>query len=254
MKILNPFQRPSIHHVAALLAAFSLSIQVSFAQGIDAFYDAVDAFMMTYVDEGLVNYGAIKVSPDALNDLTSMIAEMDRAGLGEADEKAFLINAYNLLVIKNVVDNYPTNSPLEVNGFFDRTKFEVASTSYTLNELEKGDLFTKYPDARLHFVLVCAAVGCPELIPEAYRGQTLDEMLTERTRVILNDDKHVQTDDQAKKHNVSELFTWYKGDFTAGGTDVIGYINQYREEALDESYKLGSITYDWQLNDTKKKS
>lgn len=223
-------------------------------QDINAFYDAVDEFMAAHVDEsGLVDYAAAKENPGALNSLVDMITTLDREALSADDEKAYLINAYNVLVIKNVVDNYPTNSPLEVAGFFDRTKYVVSGTSYSLNELEKGDLFNAYPDARLHFVLVCAAIGCPELITEAYRGETLDNLLDVRTRAVLNSDKHVNTDTASKKHNVSELFTWYKKDFTEGGTDVIGYINQFRDTPLDSDFKLGTITYNWQLNDVKKK-
>lgn len=248
----------TMHSRFARLTAFLLLFSVIqlpvMGQDISAFYDAVDTFMAAHVDDaGLVDYAAASENPEALNSLVAMITSLDRGALSESDEKAYLINAYNVLVIKNVVDNYPTNSPLEVAGFFDRTKYDVSGTSYTLNELEKGDLFNAYPDARLHFVLVCAAIGCPELITEAYRGNTLEDMLDVRTRAVLNNDKHVSTDASSKKHNVSELFTWYKKDFTEGGTDVIGYINQYRETPLESDFKLGTITYNWQLNDVKKK-
>ena len=249
MKTLQVTLQPILGRISALFIFSFFITQASFAQNIELFYDAVGNFMSASVEDGLVDYAAIAENPSELDNLLSMIASIDRASLSEDHEKAFLINAYNVLVIKNVVDNYPTNSPLEVNGFFDRAKFDVAGTSYTLNELEKGDLFKAYPDARLHFVLVCAAIGCPELIPQAYRAETLDELLDERTIAVLNSEKHVRTNESAKRHEVSELFTWYKGDFTQDGLDVIGYINQYRTEPLEEGYKLGSITYDWQLND-----
>ena len=242
----------TMHYIRVLLVSL-LFVNISFAQEIDTFYDAVDKIMAEHVADGWIDYEAIKNNPADLERAVDMIAAMDRESLASEDEKAFLINAYNVLVIKNIIDNYPTNSPLEVNGFFDRTKFEVAGTSYTLNELEKGDLFNAYPDARLHFVLVCAAIGCPELISEAYRAENLDDLLDARTRAVLNNDKHVRTIEEDKKHEVSELFTWYKKDFTEDGLDVIGYINKYRDTPLATGYKLGSITYDWQLNDVKKK-
>ncbi len=209
--------------------------------------------MAANVEDGLVDYEGVKGDPAQLEELLGMIREMDRSTLPAQDDKAFLINAYNVLVIKNVVDHYPLDSPLDVRGFFDQATFEVASNPYTLNELEKETLFEAYPDARLHFVLVCAAVGCPELIPEAYRAGALDDMLAERTRIVLNNEKHVRTDASAERHQISELFSWYKQDFTEGGTDVVGYINQFRDDRLEEGYKVGFITYDWQLNDLKKK-
>ena len=243
-------RRQYIAAFASLLFLTSSAV----AQDIETFYQAVDAFMSEYVEDGLVDYSTIASTPESMDELLGMIAEMDRSALSRVDDQAFLVNAYNVLVIKNVVDNYPTNSPLEVSGFFDRIKFEVAGEKYTLNGLEKGELFKTYPDARFHFVLVCAAIGCPELIPSAYWGESLDEMLTKRTEVVLNNEKHVRTNEDAEKHEVSELFSWYKKDFTTGGTDVVGYINQFRTPPLEASYKVGFITYDWQLNDLKKKS
>ena len=254
MNTFNAPRKKVFSHLLAFVVLSFIGIQSTNAQSIESFYDGVDNFLADFAEDGLVDYGAIAEQPAELDALVGMIASLDRGALSADHEKAFLINAYNILVIKNVVDNYPTNSPLEVNGFFDRAKFEVSGTSYTLNELEKGDLFKAYPDARLHFVLVCAAIGCPELIAVAYRAETLDELLDERTRAVLNNEKHVRTNESSKRHEVSELFTWYKSDFTTDGMDVIDYINQYRTEPLEEGYKLGSITYDWQLNDVKKKS
>ena len=254
MKITQGTPETYLSRLAALFIFLLSFTHTANAQSIDAFYDATDQFLAEVVVDGLVDYRAIAEQPAALNALVDMIATLDRASLAADDEKAFLINAYNVLVIKNVVDNYPTNSPLEVNGFFDRARFEVSGTSYTLNGLEKEDLFKAYPDARLHFVLVCAAIGCPELIPQAYKAETLDEQLDTRTRIVLNNKKHVRTNEDSQRHEVSELFTWYKADFTQDGMDVIGYINQYREEPLQEGFKVGSITYDWQLNDVQKKN
>lgn len=226
------------------------------AQSIGSFYDSVDAFLGPVVDNGLVDYAAIKADPAELQALVNTISTLDRTSLSEMEEQAFLINAYNMLVIKNVVDHYPLDSPLDANGFFDRDKFQVSGESFTLNDLEKKDLFKKYPDARFHFVLVCAAIGCPVLIPEAYRAESLERQLVTQTRVALNSPRHVRT--TGGKLLVSELFSWYEADFTSrsfksGAASVAAYINQFRDDKVDTDARLDYITYDWQLNDQKKK-
>ncbi len=219
------------------------------AQEIDTFYDAVDDFMGIYVADGLVAYASIKEEPAALNALLQKIAGFDRSDLDANAEKAFLINAYNVLVIKNVIDHYPMNSPLEVNGFFDRSKFIVAGENKTLDDLEKRDLYVKYPDARLHFVLVCAALGCPELIEKAYRHTALEDQLNSQTNTALNNPVHVNLTSSGDEVQVSELFSWYKNDFDRDADSVIGFINRYRDEKLPAEIKIGYITYNWQLND-----
>ena len=182
------------------------------AQDINGFYDAVDNFMSEYVSDGLVDYEAVKNEPAKIDALLAQIATLDRGSLSPADEQAYLVNVYNVLVIKNIIDHYPTTSPTAENGFFDRDKFQVSGNSQTLDEVEKGDLYVKYPDARFHFVLVCAAIGCPQLIEEAYRGSTLDEQLNRQTQISLNNDFYLNVEASGDKVNVSELFSWYKSD------------------------------------------
>ncbi|MEM8486228.1 MAG: DUF547 domain-containing protein [Bacteroidota bacterium] len=227
--------------------------QISQAQSINAFYDDVDAFMSKYVDNGLVAYGVIKDKPAELDALLAQIAILDRTSLSAADEKAYMINAYNVLVIKNIIDHYPTASPTAENGFFDRDKFQVSGKSQTLDELEKGDLYVKYPDARLHFVLVCAALGCPLLVEDAYRGDILETQLDTRTKHTLNSEFYVNVSSDGSRVDVSELFSWYTDDFTKDGLSVVGYLNQYRKDSLPENIKVGFIKYDWTLNDDKTK-
>ncbi len=221
------------------------------AQDIDSFYGAVDTFMDRYVEKGRVDYSAIHDDTGSLDQIVKMIGALDRDALSDADHQAFLVNAYNLLVIKNVSDHYPISSPLDVEEFFDSKTFQVDGKTYSLNELEKGQLYASYPDARFHFVLVCAAIGCPVLIESAYRGATLEEQLTNQTRLALNDNKHVRTDAGTHKVYVSQLFSWYEADFSRDGK-AVDFINKYRDEAIPGSFEVDYIEYNWQLNEKKR--
>ena len=241
-------------NAALVWASLFLLAIPSFAQDIDAFYDRVDAFMAENVSDGMVDYAGVKANPADLDVLLEDIASMDRSALSPEDEQAFLVNTYNVLVIKNVVDHYPIGSPMDANGFFDGDKFAVAGASMTLDDVEKGDLYVKFPDSRFHFVLVCAAIGCPTLIQEAYRGSTLDAQLNERTRQTLNSPKHVRLDKDSDMAYVTELFSWYEDDFLRTSDSVREYINLYRRRPISKDTRIDFIKYDWTLNDGKKKS
>lgn len=235
-----------------ILGVLLLLAPLAHAQGGPVnFFEQAGGFLSRHVHHGLVDYAAIKKNPRAINQLVTALADFDLKTLGGGHApKAFWINAYNLVVIHSVVTHYPIKSPLEVPGFFDRAKHRVAGDSLTLNEIENLKLRKAYGDARIHFALVCAAQGCPELINQAYVAEKLEDQLDKQTRAALNQAKHVRVNPDAKKVLISEIFKWYEIDFTSNGKTVLDYINQYRLEKIPADFSIGYIPYDWTLNDS----
>jgi hypothetical protein len=218
------------------------------------FFKNANKFFKKNISNGRVDYEALKNNPVELNNLVKTIFKFDTSILKKGNEdKAFFINVYNILVIKSVLNNYPLNSVMDIGGFFDKDIITIAGMDLSLNEIEKGILFRNYPDPRLHFVLVCAAIGCPEIISYAYFPEQLEEKLDKRTRITLNDERYVKVDQKSKTVFVSELFKWYEKDFTKNDLSLIQYINQFRETKIPEDYNISFITYDWSLNKIHKK-
>ncbi|MEM6336057.1 MAG: DUF547 domain-containing protein [Bacteroidota bacterium] len=211
------------------------------------FYDATDAFLETNVVDGRLDYGALKDEPASLNALVDLIAETNWREMEAGEQKAFLLNAYNVLAIANVVRHYPTESPLKVKGFFDKETFTVGGEEMTLDELEKGTIFKLFPDSRLHFALVCAAEGCPKLITDVYRPATLDQQLADKTRASMSNPMLVRVDGNTLL--LSQLFDWYRADFEEEAGSLVGYVNAYRAEPVPENAKVKLFEYDWTLND-----
>lgn len=215
------------------------------AQPLDQFFKEANSFFATHVSQDKINYQAIKDNPAALNKLASFIKKANVEEYTPEQRKAFGINSYNLMVIKAVVDAYPLKSPLDVTGFFDAIKYTIAGKKTTLNNYEKKELLQRYDDARLHFVLVCAAVSCPPLADFAYRPDQLEEQLDTRTKAALNNGDFIQVDDFSGKVGLSKIFEWYAGDFKPNAT---AFINKYRTTALPEG-KPSFYNYNWTLND-----
>ncbi len=126
----------------------------------------------------------------------------------------------------------------------------MGGRSLTLNELEKAYLLKPFEDARLHFVLVCGAKGCPPIIAEAYRPGQLDRQLERQTHLAINDPGFIRVNEAEKKAELSQIFQWYAGDFGGNQKAVVAYINQYRETPIPEDYQIGYDDYDWSLNGT----
>jgi hypothetical protein len=196
----------------------------------------------------MVAYHELHANPEALDTLVAAIEHTTLKAVSDADREAFLINAYNVYVIHQVLRHYPIESVLDVSDFFDQMAFQLEGNRLSLNQLEKEQLMPRYRDPRLHFVLVCGAMGCPALSDRAYRGSTLEAQLQSQTGSALNDPKHVHIGSAGTQIQVSELFSWYAQDFDAAGGAIL-FINRFRTPPLPANASLSFIPYDWKLNE-----
>ena len=228
-----------------LLALFtSLSTRAATAE-VEAFLASTDALLMRYADDGRIDYAALQQSGAHLP-LVAQIAATPLDQLQGAERKAFLINAYNVLVIAQVIEHYPLASVLDVKGFFDATKHDVGGKRITLNHLEKQLLLKPYGDARLHFALVCGATGCPPITSFAYVPDQLDAQLDRQTRLAVNDATFIRTADG--EIELSQIFEWYAADFGGSKARVLDFINSFRQNPLAADRKVSYYRYDWSLN------
>jgi hypothetical protein len=107
-----------------------------------------------------------------------------------------------------------------------------------------------FKDPRVHYAVNCASVGCPNLMPKAWRAATLEADLDAAARAFVNHPRGARV--KAGKLTVSSIYAWFKEDF--GGTDaaVIAHLRQYASAELRR--KLAAIStidgddYDWTLN------
>lgn len=216
------------------------------SNGTETFFKNADSFLSNYVEDGLIKYKSIHSKPNELQEIIETIEKFNLEGTDEDVQLAFYINAYNLWVIHKIIEKYPVGSPMEIGGFFDQNKIIVAGETMTLNDLENKKI-RKIGDARVHFVLVCAALSCPKIAEFAYQPKMLDEQLSIQTRKALDDPGFLMTD--SNKLKISEIFNWYRQDFGKSDKELIKFINTYRTEKVPEKARLSYYTYDWTLNE-----
>ena len=234
-----------MHSFLITLGLF-LSFSFSYSQSLETFFSQTDDFLKQNVSNGKVDYQEIHNNPEKLDELISLAEKISVSKSDALKFQSFYINAYNLAVIKGVVDNYPIKSPLDKSGFFDKTTYKIAGESITLNDIENKKLRANFGDARFHFVLVCGAIGCPPLIAEAYIPSKLDAQLQTQAELALNNPNFIKI--KKKRVELSEIFKWYKEDFVKNG-DEIEYINQFRKEKIPSNTKISYYPYNWKLNE-----
>ncbi len=216
------------------------------SQSLTTFFTKTDAFLKKNVSNSKVDYQAIKSNPMLLNEIIDIVAKTDFSKESVTTQKAFLINTYNLFLIKGVIAKYPVKMPTDIGGLFDKETYTIAGKKYTLNDIENKLIRAKFNDARFHFVLVCGANGCPPIINAAYLPETVEEQLNKQTKLALNNPNFIKV--YANKVQLSQIFEWYKTDFVSKGKNEIDFINQFREEKIDVKSKVSYYPYDWNLN------
>ncbi|MBX2844327.1 MAG: DUF547 domain-containing protein [Flammeovirgaceae bacterium] len=233
------------------LLLFLIIAQVSVAnpsQNLSVFFSEVDDFMKKWVKEGKVNYAAIKKNPEGINSLYEKVGKTSLSEAKGEEGKAFYINAYNIIVIHQVVQLYPIQSPMNQNGFFTGNKHLVAGEKLTLNQLEFKKLVIPFNDPRIHFSIACAAKGCPNLASFAYTPDKLLGQLDERVKKAVNDSDFTKVSTKNEKVELSKIFSWYKKEFEESDGDILTFINEYRSVKIPESFELGFYEYNWELN------
>lgn len=222
-----------------------------------------DGLLRRHVGDGLVHYDAFAASGEFRSYLEALAAaRLD--GLPEEERLAFWINAYNAWTIEQINAHGERDSIRNINktlgllslkGPWSEKMVRAAGRELSLDDVEHGIIRKEFDEPRIHFALVCAALGCPPLRGEAYTGDRLEEQLDDQARAFLfrSPDKN-RVDTTTATVWVSPILTWYQEDF--GGTDealgrfLAGYWPEGEAKALLLSgrFRLRKTDYDWALN------
>lgn len=265
---------------AILVALVAWPPAASPSSTFDRDYRAYATLLAAHVEGARIDYGALQANRAALDAVVQGFAQVDETALASwsrADQMAFWINAYNALTLQVIVDHYPIrgrffslaprNSIRQIDGVWTTITWPVAGRRVTLDDIEHRILRPVYRDARIHFAVNCASVGCPPLAAEPYRGRTLDTQLDEAARTYLASPQGVVV--RGDTLRVSSIFKWYGEDFveryaalgpavgSAVDRAVRGVVRTYGPPdaarlAASERARVRFLDYDWSLNDVRR--
>lgn len=172
---------------------------------------------------------------------------------------AYWINLYNALTMQVVLEHYPVDSIRDIDispGWFSDGPWGaklvgVEGEQLTLDDIEHRILRPIWQDPRIHYAVNCAAVGCPNLQPEPYEGETVDEQLDRAARAYVNHPRGATV--TGGDLVVSSIYAWYEEDFGGSEQGVIDHLTAFAEPPLDRMLAdfsaIDDDRYDWSLND-----
>ena len=209
-------------------------------------------FLEKYVNKsGFVDYPAVK-KDSGIQSLLKYIAQIDANVLSENERLAFYINSYNILVIKNICDHWPVNSPMDVPGFFTDFRFQVAGEQLSLDEIAYNKIFP-LEDVLVHFGLICAAVSCPQLNNYPFIARTLQDQLYNNARRFMQDVNKNRLDKSTNVLYLSEIFKWFRPNFEKRFDSLLKAAQNFlspEDSAFiaNHNISVSFIAYDWTLN------
>ena len=232
-----------------LLFSYILLPVLGFSQ--HPFFEKADAFFKSRMVNNRINYSLLRNNRSGLDSLIRDVERINVLDLDKDERKAFYVNAYNLLVIKGVVENYPVSNIIEeMPNFFNGIKYKIAGEQLTLDQIEFMRLFGREKDPRLHFVLNCGAYSCPTLYTGAILPDQLEEQLDFSLSLVMDRDYYVFVDHETKSIFVNKIFDWYREDFVLASGSLRQFINFHRFTSVPKDYEIKFLEYDWRLNDS----
>ncbi|MEO0848664.1 MAG: DUF547 domain-containing protein [Cyanobacteria bacterium J06648_1] len=226
--------------------------------------------LQTYVDDqGLVDYAGLQVNREQLDRFNLSLGAVTPetyASWTEAEQIAFLTNAYNSLTLQSIIDRDPLPESIrDIPGVWKRRKFAVAGQEMTLDNIEHDILRQDFNEPRVHVALVCAAISCPPLRNEPYLAATLDAQLSDQTAKFASSPHGLSIEREDQQVYLSSIFKWYgqdyeptygvKDEFKGNGKQraVLNQFSPFLDSAeqtflKQEDYKVRYLDYDWSLN------
>ncbi len=219
---------------------------------------AWDRLLAEGTRDGLVDYPYFQGRRAELDAYLDRIANAELESLEARELKALLINAYNALTLRTILEHPDVGSIRDIDGVWTELEHEVGGHLLTLDNIEHNLLRPFFRDPRIHFAVNCASLSCAPLPPWAFEGERLDAQMEERTRAFLRDPDNVRVADGTLE--LSRYFDWYGEDFTSEGWEpraetIAGFVVRYAEPGVaafvrkhDASPPIRFLDYDWSLN------
>ena len=258
------------------------------------FHDKCADILSNFVDDkGMVDYRKLKQKRLKLKQLLGEFTKLKRNEYDswpKEDKIAFWINAYNLQMLKIIIDNYPIDSYwllhlvpgwepdsiLHIDkriGHIKKQKFYIMDEVFTLPQVEELFSGKKFNEPRAFFALFYATLSSPPLRNDPYYGHKLYKQLDDQAKKFISSQLGFKMDRKKRRVYLSVILqpTWFGSGFIPKyGTNkkfkeeepavraVLSFLTNYISEQDKhffevENYTVEYMKYNWRLNDNSEK-
>jgi hypothetical protein len=222
-----------------------------------------------------VRYAGFAADRSVLKAYLSTLSGVTRAAFAtftQAQQQAFLMNAYNAFTVELILSKYPDLKSIRelgslISSPWKRKWVDLLGAQVSLDDIEHAMLRQpgRYDEPRVHFAVNCASIGCPMLREEAFVADRLPAQLAQQTQRFMSDRTRNRWNSQRGRMEVSKIFDWYGSDFEKGHQGIASlkaFLASQAELLADGPEDLTRIRsgqfdmvfldYDWALNDVRR--
>lgn len=241
-----------------LLCLLNAAVDAGQKSGI---HEAWNEILSTYVQNGRVGYGDLKKNPSDMHKLNAYIDALGKADISGFDRKdrlAFWTNAYNAFTLKLILGNHPLKSIRDIKNPWKQKVWLAAGQRLSLDDVEHIKLRKDLKEPRIHFAIVCASIGCPDLYNKAFFAADIYTVFGARARSFFASPKNffIKQSETETVLYISKIFKWFAGDFGKNKKERIEFILPFLTESSAARIKnaqkvtIKYLDYDWSLNGT----
>ncbi|NNG02978.1 MAG: DUF547 domain-containing protein [Inquilinus sp.] len=204
-------------------------------------------------------YGAVTdADRDALARYVDTLSATDPDGLARDAQFALWVNLYNALTIKVVLDHFPVDSIRDIdispglfaNGPWGAKLLSIKGETLALDDIEHRILRPVWRDPRIHYAVNCAALGCPNLAPVAFRPDRTEALLGQGAAAFVNHPRGARI--ERGRLRVSSIYVWFREDFGGSDSGIIAHLRGHatanKQAELAAIGDIAGHDYDWRLN------
>lgn len=191
--------------------------------------------------------------------------------LNRREQRAYWLNLHNALVVSIILDHYPVSSVLDIDlsdepirrGPWPAKLISVEDRPLSLDNIAHNILRPIWQDERTIYGLSCGALGCPEVVPTAFTGSNVDELLDQAAARFINHPRGAAIREMNKQRDAlegdgrlfaSSIYIWFAEDFGEDGSDkeIIAHLRRYADERLSPMLRrageIDSHEFNWKIN------
>ena len=181
------------------------------------------AFLQTYArahPSGINRVAYAQVSAEdtkALDRYLEALQALPIRTYSRDEQFAYWVNLYNALTVRLILEHYPVESITDISfgfltfGPWEEELVEVEGQPLSLNAIEHGILRPLWRDERIHYVVNCASLGCPNLGLTPFRAQAIDAQLDAAANDFILHPRGVSLTGNTLR--LSKIYQWYASDF-----------------------------------------
>ncbi len=240
----------------------------AFDQTHSAWKSVLTRYVVVDGNESAVRYLDLVKNHEKLDEYlkeVSAVTKTDYDQWSTQQKLAFLINAYNALTIKLIIDGFekkPEMKSINDLGTLLQTPWKIKfftlfGQQTNLDHIEQDLARPNFDEPRMHMAFNCASLECPALLTEPYLAEKLESQLEESAKKFLKTPKKNRFDKDNKILRISSIFKWYGSDFDK--SKKFGPLNRFLADRFDVDPKdkdlilhgkasVDFLDYDWGLN------